>query len=164
MADSTRYKAMEEQIKKSDLKMQELATELKKLMDNGINGVESTMEARLGQMESKMESRLEAYTASMESKLTSILKFLAKEKQVVGHTEGSVDRTPLLPTPGMPPKANQWDEMSGNPFMERGNKPYSPKLPRVELPMFAGVNPREWLRKVSNSSPYIRFRNPGEWR
>lgn len=149
MAENTRYKVLEEQIKKSDCRMQELATELRRHVDEGVNSAESALDAKLGRLESKMESRLEAYTVSMKSKLANIIKLLTREKQIAGNGEGSVDRTPLLPTPGTNPKLMQWDEQPGNPFLDRFNKPHLPKLPRIELPMFSGANPREWIRKCT---------------
>lgn len=99
----------------------------------------------------------------MESKLTSILKILVKEKQSAGNGEGSAaDKTPLLPTLGMNPKQIQWEEMPGNPFLERINKPFSLKLLIIELPMFVGGNLREWLWKCLKFFTIYQISEP--WR
>lgn len=108
-----------------------------------------------------MESRFEAYTASMENKLTSILKILAKEKHGTWEGDGSVDKTPLLPRPNMPPR-NPWEEPTGNPFPEKFNQPYNAKFPRIKLSTFSGANPREWLRKCNNFFAIYQINEP--WR
>lgn len=72
MADGARYKNLEEQIKKTELKPQELAAESRRQShDNGAS-MEALMDLKLEKLWSRLDSKIDAYAASIDSKLSGI--------------------------------------------------------------------------------------------
>ncbi|XP_027071670.2 uncharacterized protein [Coffea arabica] len=80
----------------------------------------------------------------MEMKLNALLKVMMKEKSMPETEAGSSE--PLLPTPPPHFKLMTSTEVHGAQ-PEVTAKIFTPSLPRLEMPMFASGNPREWLRK-----------------
>lgn len=164
MAENIRYNVLEEQTKKSDLIMQELTTELRRHVDEGISGAESALGAKLVQIETNMESKFKAYTASMESKLASIVQLLAKKKQIPRNGEGSVDRTPLLPTPGTIAKQNQGEEPKGNHSGKSSIGLTLPNFRGLNCPCLQGYIQGSGSGNTPSFSVFVRSRTLGEWK
>lgn len=149
MAEGTRYKALEDQIKKTELKMQELASEWRRHSDEN----EASMEALMDLKIEKLDSKIDAYAASIESKLSGIYNFLSKEK--FGNLDA--DRSPLLPNPATDAKSSEAKSLVGEnssvsekwPKWGRQSHTYHWSYPKLELQSFSGENPREWLRKCN---------------
>lgn len=95
-------------------------------------------------MEEKMESgnkKLETMISNLDGRINAILRMICKEKEEEAQASG---RTPLLPTP---PGRIRDTEEGNHQSKERMVRAAVPNPPRIDLPMFQGERPREWLRK-----------------
>lgn len=95
-------------------------------------------------MDSKLEAHAANLEARMDAKFTTLIQVLTKEKNLTTGEETIHDKTPILPTSCSRVK-NRCDDESGD-YHKRG-KPFLTGFPRIELPMFSGENPKDWLRK-----------------
>nr|XP_027099356.1 uncharacterized protein LOC113718666 [Coffea arabica] len=140
MAESTRFKTLEDHLRKQELKLQEVVEDMKNLQLQ----VKEEMEGR--------DKRLDTITLGMEQKfeaLSSMMKsLLAKEK--ISEEEGRVvrERAPLLPTPPSHQRLGWGADGETKSGELLGKIPgYNP--PKLELHLFSGENPREWIRKCN---------------
>ena len=77
-----------------------------------------------------------------------IKTLLSREKSVEEESKASRDRTPLLPTPPIHQRLNLGADEEARSCEFLGKIPgYNP--PKIELHMFSGKNPREWIRKFN---------------
>lgn len=149
MADGNRYKALEEQIKRTELKMQEMSSEWRKQSDDKENSMEALMDLKIYHLASRLDSKIDAYAASIESKLFGIYNFLSKEMLRNLDTEGSEARPPLLPTPTSEPQTVLGENSTVTEKWGKTTFSHHWGYPKLELQVFTGENPREWLRKCT---------------
>ncbi|XP_027172283.1 uncharacterized protein LOC113771935 [Coffea eugenioides] len=140
MAESTCFKTLEDHLRKQELKLQEIVEDMKNMQLQ----VKEEMEGR--------DKRLDTITLGMEQKFEALhsmmMSLLTKEK--VSEEEGRVvrERAPLLPTPPSHQRLGLGvdGETKSGEFL--GKIPgYNP--PKLELHLFSGENPREWIRKCN---------------
>lgn len=136
MADATRYRTLEEQLKKQD----GVQSKIQELLE-GILKSQQNLEAKMEINDQKVSDRV----TSLESQVQSILrKVNGKEKEPIPTANSqAMDRTPLLPT--LTSKLR--DDSDWTLWSERGSRNSWIPHPKIELPMFSGDNPREWIRK-----------------
>ncbi|XP_027183746.1 uncharacterized protein LOC113782033 [Coffea eugenioides] len=143
MAESTRFRTLEDQLKKQEARLQEMV--------DSVAGVQAACQHQFQEELEQRSSRLEALVGSLNQRFDSIeLKFnnqltvMLKEKGCA-ELETRISE-PLLPTP---PSHMKLGNPNGAQFTppESRSKQFTPILPKLEMPMFAAGNPREWLRK-----------------
>ncbi|XP_027175053.1 uncharacterized protein LOC113774658 [Coffea eugenioides] len=147
MAENTRYRSLEEQLKKQETRLQEVMETMAAAQTSCQNSLQQKFQEELGQNNAKVEAmvgNLDQRFSKMEMKLNTLLKVMMKEKCMPETEAGSSE--PLLPTPPPHFKLMTSTEVHGAQPEVRA-KIFTPSLPRLEMPMFAYGNPREWLRK-----------------
>ena len=146
MAESTRFRTIEEHVRKQEAKLQELMESLQ----------ESNSEQQQIKKELKMEleesnRRMENLFAGMEQNLNQVLEQKFSELLLMMNsgkeqaTEGGsrmVDQIPLLPTPPAQQRLPV-DHESQRIFRKDWSKFQIPNPPKIDLQMFTGENPRE---------------------
>lgn len=147
MAENTRYRSLEEQLKKQENKLQELAETMAVLQTSGHDELQRKLHVEIEQSNSRLEAvvgTLDQKFSKMEQKLSTLLKVMMKEKGATDVDGGTTE--PLLPTP--PPHLRLTSPTKlPNHQPEYGARTHLPNLPRMEIPVFSSGNPREWLRK-----------------
>ena len=128
MAEGTRFKALEEQIKRQENKLQEF------IEDSLLNRKQT-------------DERLETITAELKTLVATVSTQYGNLMRTINGDKGILG-------PGS--NAEKSPNRSGNrnviwldePHQERGvRKNFHGPFPKVEFPLFRGENPREWLRK-----------------
>ncbi|XP_027060758.1 uncharacterized protein [Coffea arabica] len=128
MAEGTRFKALEEQIKRQENKLQEF------IEDSLLN-------------RKQIDERLETITAELKTLVATVSTQYGNLMRTINGDKGILG-------PGS--NAEKFPNRSGNrnviwldePHQERGvRKNFHGPFPKVEFPLFRGENPREWLRK-----------------
>lgn len=137
MAESTRFRTVEDQLKKQEVGQVRIQELLEGLLRSHQN-----MDARIVANDKKIDEQI----AAVESKMLTFMKAMANhEKMLTGEDSVHVmDKTPLLATPTEKLKEETDSSWS---MGERIGRQGWQKGPKVELPMFQGDNPREWIRK-----------------
>ena len=143
MAEGTRYRTLEDQLKKQGGCLQEVV--------ESMADVRAACQRRFQDELEQKSSRLEALVGSMnqrfdsiEQKFNSLLNTMMKEKGC-SEPESRISE-PLLPTPLPHTKLRHQNGAQLAP-PEGRSKYFNPILPKLEMPMFATGNPREWIRK-----------------
>lgn len=137
MAESTRFRTLEDQLKKQEsgqVRIQELLEGLLRSQQN--------LDARIEANDKKIDEQI----AAVESKMLTFMKAMANHERLLTGEDSvhPVEKTPLLATPSEKIKEeidSSWS--TGERIIKYGWQ----KGPKVELPMFLGENPREWIRK-----------------
>nr|XP_027064416.1 uncharacterized protein LOC113690623 [Coffea arabica] len=147
MAENTRYRALEEQIRKQDDRLQEMAEkmaasrtaerdELHRKLHDELEHNNAKLETMVGTLDQKFNQ--------LEQKLNLLLRAMSKEKGLLDG-EGATSE-PLLPTP--PPHLKLFSPSKpASHQQETRGRALTPAVPRMELTAFSSGNPREWLRK-----------------
>ena len=143
MAESTRFKVLEDHLKKQEQKLQEVMEDVRSVQQQ----VKEEMTGRDQRMDSiviGMEQKFEALSSMMKT-------LLIKEKSTSDEAKMGRDRTPLLPTP---PSHQRLDLGAGTEAKDCDflGKISGHSLPKLELHQFGGENPREWIRKCNKYS------------
>ncbi|KAL3516698.1 hypothetical protein ACH5RR_023600 [Cinchona calisaya] len=82
----------------------------------------------------------------MDTKFNTILKMLSSNKNAdLGEAFGT-EKAALLPTPSMK-KSTEKELITG--VKEKQSKAVLPNPSKIELSMFGGENPRDWIRKCN---------------
>lgn len=147
MAKNTRYRSLEDQLKKQESRPQEIAETVTTIQTSGQNELQEKLHYEMEHNNSRLEAivgNLDQKFSKMEQKFNALLKVMMKEKGLQDNDGGAPD--PLLPTPPAHLKLMTPNELAGHPHETKG-KMFVPNLPRLELPMFSSGSPREWLRK-----------------
>ena len=96
MAEGTRFRTLEEQVRKQEIKLQELIESL--------HASQSEQQQIKNDLKLEIEEkskRIESLLTGMEQKLSNLLLRMppVKEKTTKGDSRVLIDQTPLLPTP-----------------------------------------------------------------
>nr|XP_027083907.1 uncharacterized protein LOC113706223 [Coffea arabica] len=145
MAENTRYRSLEEQLKKQEVRLQEVMETMAAAQTSCQNSLQQKFQEELGQNNAKVEAmvgNLDQRFSKMEMKLNALLKVMMKEKGMP-ETE-ACSSEPLLPTPPPHFKLMTSTEVHGAQPEVRA-KTFTPSLPRLEMPMFASG---KWSRDV----------------
>ncbi|XP_027171840.1 uncharacterized protein LOC113771462 [Coffea eugenioides] len=139
MAEGTRMKSFEEQLRKQDARIQAVLDSM--IADKQV------MEEKLEVNQREMRSLLEANSAELKnfvsSQISSILRSLQGDKGILGNPNGSAERTPNNRNAG---NSNTRHGEFGN--SSRGEGQHWPMgVPRLDFPRFDGHSPKEWVRK-----------------
>ncbi|XP_027102590.1 uncharacterized protein [Coffea arabica] len=147
MAEGTRYRSLEDQLKKQESKLQELAESMVALHTSAQNELQQRLNEEMEKSNSRLESvvgNLDQKFCKLEQKFNALMKVMMKDKG--GQENEGGPSEPLLPTPPSHVRLATQAEMAGQQQESRGRM-FTPNLPRLDLPMFMAGNPREWLRK-----------------
>lgn len=163
MADGTRTKFMEDQIKKCDLRIQEFAAEFQKQLDLISGKVDQEWTTKFQKFESNLDSKLEAHAASLEArmdaKFTALIQVLTKDKNPATGEVMLLDKAAAMGTPSARVKTMR-EEGSG--VHHKGGKPFLTGFPRIELPLFSGENPKGG--NVTDFLQFAKFLNSANWK
>ncbi|XP_027088762.1 uncharacterized protein [Coffea arabica] len=163
MAESTRFRTIEEQVRKQEAKLQELMESLQE-SNSEQQQIKNELKIELEESNRRMENLL----AGMEQNLNQVLEQKFSELLLMMNsgrekaTEGGsrmADQPPLLPTPPAHQRL-QVDYESQRTFRKDWSKFQIPNPPKIELQMFTGENPREWLRKCNKY--FLNYQVPDE--
>ncbi|XP_027066512.1 uncharacterized protein [Coffea arabica] len=143
MAESTRFRTLEDQLKKQEARLQEMVDSVASVQAACQHQFQEELEQRSSRLEALVGSLNQRFD-SIELKFNSLLTAMLKEKGCAELETRSSEL--LLPTP---PPHMKLGNPNGAQFAppENRSKQFTPILPRLEMPMFAAGNPREWLRK-----------------
>ncbi|XP_027183811.1 uncharacterized protein LOC113782099 [Coffea eugenioides] len=147
MAESTRFRTLEDQLKKQEHRLQELMESMVAVRSAGAEEWRQKFQSEVEQNNAKLEAiagSMDQKFNKMEQRFSSVLKLLMKEKGLTD-MDGSVAE-PILPTPPAHLRLTTSTEGPGISQEYRGRQ-FTPNVPRLELPMFNSGNPREWVRK-----------------
>ena len=145
MTGGTRLRSLEGCVKKQEARLQE-AMETFHISQQQLR-VEIGGEIRVEMENSNIKlEKLEASMVELEQKFNSFLQMIMnREKNPV---EEARER-PLLPMPPHQQRINKEVENSGGFIRREEGRIYIPNPPKLELPLFYGENPQEWLRKCN---------------
>ena len=105
----------------------------------------SEIRAEIENSNRKLE-KLEVMMGGLELKFNSFLQMMMnRERSIVEEAREG----PLLPTPPPQHRINKGGESNGDFTRRDEGRIYAPLPPRLELPLFHGENPQEWLRKCN---------------
>ncbi|XP_027127715.2 uncharacterized protein [Coffea arabica] len=163
MAESTRFRTIEEQVRKQEAKLQELveaiqATKSEHQQDK--EDLKMELEENNKRMENLISGMEQNFNLVLEQKFNDLLSKLSYGKEKA--TEGGgrmIDQSPLLPTPPAHQRLSVEYETQRN-FKKDWSKFHIPNPPKIDLQMFAGENPREWLRKCNKY--FLNYQVPEE--
>ena len=100
MAESTRYRVLEDQMKKQEIRLQELTESMAALHTSGQNESRQKLQEKMEKSNSRMEAvvgNLDQKFGKLEQKFNALMKVMLKDKEVQENEGGSGE--PLLPTP-----------------------------------------------------------------
>lgn len=140
MAEGTRLKSLEDQIRKQDAKLTELSEAFQKQL--------AEVQNKNSEFQTQMmvnSRKTDAGVANLEAKFDTLLKLLKKEKQPVEEGTIPMDKTPILATPESSVRIYGEPVNKGKTLNVQSS--HSHFHPKMELPLFDGHNPREWIRK-----------------
>ena len=93
--------------------------------------------------------RMEGLVVEMKQEFSAFMRaMISKERTVPEEDRPRVEQAPLLPTPPLNQRLQIGSEISRAARKET-SKILIPNPPRIDLPMFTGENPREWIRKYN---------------
>lgn len=147
MAKNTRYRSLEDQLKKQENWIQEVIESLTTVQASCSKDLQHKIQEEMEHNNTRLESligSLDQKFNKMEQKFNVLLKVMMKEKGIQD-CDASVSE-PILPTPPAHMKLINSIEVPGLQ-QETKSKHFHPTLPKLELPPFSSGNPREWLRK-----------------
>ncbi|XP_027170509.1 uncharacterized protein LOC113770289 [Coffea eugenioides] len=125
MADGTRMKTMEEQLRRQDSRLQGIL--------ESITADKQIMEDRLDAVSVELSNKLDAFMVAISQQLSSLNRG-NPEKGILGSPEGSHSRNSDIGT------------------REQGERnvrsSFHASAPKLEIPPFRGDNPREWIRRL----------------
>ena len=133
MAESTRFKTLEEQIKKQDSKLQEVI--------EGLQASHHQQQQLREELRTELEEnnkRMEGLVTGIKQEFSALMKMLLdKEKLNFEPGRTMSDQPPLLPTP--PPNQRLHIGFEGGRTGRReANKLLIPNPPKIDLPLFSG--------------------------
>ena len=85
MAENTRYRSLEEQLKKQETRLQEVMETIAAAQTSCHNSLQQKLQEELGQNNAKVEAmvgNLDQRFSKMEMKLNALLKVMMKEKSM----------------------------------------------------------------------------------
>ena len=147
MAESTRFRSLEDQLKKQDSKLQELMESVATMQNSSMEELQQKLHTDMDQNNAKLEAmvgNLDQKFIKMEQRFSTMMKLMMKEKGISDLDGGETE--PILPTPPLHLRLTPPNEGPGSQPELRGRQ-FIPNVPRMELPMFSSGNPREWVRK-----------------
>ncbi|XP_027076964.1 uncharacterized protein [Coffea arabica] len=147
MAESTRFRSLEDQLKKQESKLQELMESVATMQNSSMEELQQKLHTDIDQNNAKLEAmvgNLDQRFNAMEQRFSTMMKLLMREKGISDGDGGGTE--PLLPTPPLHLRLTPSNERPGSQPEMRGRQ-FFPNIPRMELPMFSSGNPREWVRK-----------------
>ena len=135
MVESTRFKTLEEQVRKQEIRLQEV-----------LEGLQSS-QSQQQQMQSEFRNELEESSRRMEGLITEMKQefstfmraMVSREKVVPDEDKPRVEQAPLLPTPLLNQRLQVGSENNRTSRKET-SKILIPNPPRIDLPMFTGDN------------------------
>ncbi|XP_027060831.1 uncharacterized protein [Coffea arabica] len=125
MADGTRMKTMEEQLRRQESKIHGILESLA--------ADKQSMEERLDAVSAELGNKLDAFMLAISQQLSSLNRG-NQEKGILGSPEGSYSRSSDLGS------RDQGERNTRSAFFA--------STPKLEIPAFRGNNPREWIRKL----------------
>ncbi|XP_071906170.1 uncharacterized protein [Coffea arabica] len=133
MAESTRFRTLEDQLKKQEARLQEMVDSVASVQAACQHQFQEELEQRSSRLEALVGSLNQRFD-SIELKFNSLLTAMLKEKGCA-ELETRISE-PLLPTP---PPHMKLGNPNGAQFAppENRSKQFTPILPRLEMPMFA---------------------------
>ncbi|XP_027160631.1 uncharacterized protein LOC113761725 [Coffea eugenioides] len=134
MADGTRLKNLDEQLRKLETRVQIQVDSLQTELQDARTHVDTKMD--------ELDKKIDALMAGMETKLTSFLQALNRDRATATGDSPPPEKTPLLTNPHA--RCREWGDQSA---AGKEHKVTIPSLPKVELPFFEGDRPQEWIRK-----------------
>ena len=140
MAESTRFKVLEDHLKKQEQKLQEVMEDVRSVQQQ-VKGEMTGRDQRMDSIVIGMEQKFEALSSMMQT-------LLIKEKSTGDEAKMGRDRTPLLPTPPSHQRLDLEADTEAKDCEFLG-KISGHSLPKLELHMFSGENPCEWIRKCN---------------
>ncbi|XP_027171876.1 uncharacterized protein LOC113771497 [Coffea eugenioides] len=139
MAEGTRMKSFEEQLRKQEARIQAVIDSLaadKQAMDERLEGNQREMRALMETNNSELKS-------FMSTQISSILRSLQGDRGILGNPTGSAERTPNHRSTGA--QGVRQGEFGNS---TRGDGQHWPVgVPRLDFPRFEGHSPKEWIRK-----------------
>nr|XP_027097511.1 uncharacterized protein LOC113717062 [Coffea arabica] len=163
MAESTRFHTIEEQMRKQEAKLQELAESLqasKSEHQQVKKDLKTELEENNRRMENLLSGMEQNFHQTLEQKFSELLLKMTPGKEKV--TEGGsrmIDQVPLLPTPPAHQRLSM-DCEAHRTFRKDWGKFQLPNPPKIDLYMFTGENPRDWLRKCNKY--FLNYQVPDE--
>ncbi|XP_027150132.1 uncharacterized protein LOC113750340 [Coffea eugenioides] len=164
MAESTRFKTLEEQVRKQEAKLQEIMENLQSSQSSQqqLRGeIRQELEENNRRMESLMTGMEQKFGAFLEQKFSSIMLNVtaARDKLPDEESRGRTEQAPpLLPTP--PPQFRLYPDAEVTRAFRHEGRIQAPNPPKLDLQLFSGENPREWLRKCNKY--FINYQIPNE--
>ncbi|XP_071909625.1 uncharacterized protein [Coffea arabica] len=134
MADGTRLKNLDEQLRKLETRVQIQVDSLQTELQDARTHVDTKMD--------ELDKKIDALMAGMETKLTSFLQALNRDRTTATGDSPPPEKNPLLTNPHA--RCRDWGDQSA---AGKERKVTIPSLPKVELPFFEGDRPQEWIRK-----------------
>nr|XP_027123207.1 uncharacterized protein LOC113739959 [Coffea arabica] len=163
MAEGTRFRSLEEQVKKQEIKLQELVESLHTSQSEQ-QQIKKELKQELEESSKRMEGLLlgmeQNFLKILEQKLNNLLlRTPMKEKTTEGDGRLPVDQTPLLPTPPAHCRIQPEGEAQ-KLFKKDWSKFQIPNPPKIDLQLFSGEHPRVWLRKCNKY--FLNYQVPHE--
>nr|XP_027071642.1 uncharacterized protein LOC113696426 [Coffea arabica] len=100
MAESTRFRSLEDQLKKQDSKLQELMESVATMQNSSMEELQQKLHTDMDQNNAKLEAmvgNLDQKFIKMEQRFSTMMKLLMKEKGISDGDGGGTE--PILPTP-----------------------------------------------------------------
>ncbi|XP_027124419.1 uncharacterized protein [Coffea arabica] len=151
MAEGTRFRTLEEQVKRQEIKLQELMESVLSHQSEQLqlkNNLTMELEENNKRMENLLSGMEQNFSKSLDQKFNALLSRMttAQDKVADRGERIMMDQGPILPTP--PPHQRLQPEGDQQNSCKRDWSKYQlPNPPKIDLHLFSGENPREWLRK-----------------
>lgn len=151
MAEGTRFRSLEEQVKRQEGKLQELMESLlshQSEQQQLKNNLKKELEENNKRMENLLTGMEQNFNKSLDQKFNALLSKMTFTQDKIADKEGRVvvDQSPILPTPPAHQRLQHEGEQQQH-FRRDWGKYQLPNPPKIDLQLFTGENPREWLRK-----------------
>ncbi|XP_027118691.1 uncharacterized protein [Coffea arabica] len=134
MADGTRLKNLDEQLRKLETRIHIQVDSMQVELQETRTHVDTRME--------ELDKKIDALMAGMETKLTSFLQALNRDRVTAPDESPPLDKTPLLSNPYV--RCKEWCDQSA---ASKEHRVIVPNPPKVDLPFFEGDRPQVWIRK-----------------
>ena len=153
MAKGTRFRTLEEQVKRQEIKLQELMESLlshQSKQQQLKNNLKMELEENNKRMENLLSGMEQNFSKSLDQTFNALLSRMTPAKDKIAYREEGimVDQTPILPTPPAHQRLQPEGEQQKS-FKRDWDKYQLPNPPKIDLQLFTGENPRDWLRKCN---------------
>nr|XP_027093534.1 uncharacterized protein LOC113713927 [Coffea arabica] len=140
MAEGTRMKSFEEQLRKQEARIQAVIDSL--VADK--QAMEERLEGNQREMRALMETNSTELKSFMSTQLSSILRSLQGDRAILGNPTSSAEKTPNNRSVGA-----QGVRQGEFGHSSRGDGQHWPMgVPRLDFPRFDGHSPKEWIDLV----------------